>query len=69
LAQIIGVSAPGYFFLLLSHPAISLSGKKRKSAVPADWERIFTDGKIVGCELWDGRGRVFAHGLTRIGTD
>ncbi|MEE9904176.1 MAG: hypothetical protein K4305_01905, partial [Chlorobium sp.] len=42
----------GYDFLLLSHPAVSLSGKKRKNAVPADWERIFTDGKIVGRERW-----------------
>ena len=45
------------------------SAMKRGSAVPADWERIFTDGKIVGCELWDGRGRVLPtdfHGLARI---
>jgi len=47
LVQIVGLRAPGYFFLLLSHPAVSLSGKKMKSAVPADWERIFTDEKIV----------------------
>jgi hypothetical protein len=42
---------------------------KMKSAVPADWERIFTDGKIVGCGQWDGRGRFLPtdfHGLARI---
>jgi len=42
--------------------------------VPADWERIGTDGKIVGRGRWtgspeDGRGRVLPtdfHGLARI---
>ena len=65
----IGLGVMGYAFLPVSYHAVSLSGKKRKSAVPADWERIFTDGKIVGCELWDGRGRVLPtdlHGLARI---
>ena len=42
----------GFAFLLLSYQAVSLSGKKRKSAVPADWERIGTDGKIVGRRQW-----------------
>jgi len=46
LARIIGLSAMGYDFLLLSYHAVSLSGKKRKNAVPADWERIFTDGRL-----------------------
>ena len=52
--------------------AIELSGyqaMKRKSAVLADWDQIFTDGKIVGCELWDGRGRFLPtdfHGLARM---
>jgi hypothetical protein len=36
LVQIVGLRAPGYFFLPLSHPAIQLSSQKRKNAVPAD---------------------------------
>jgi len=36
LARINGLSAMGDVFLLLSHPAVSLSGYKRKNAVPAD---------------------------------
>jgi len=54
----IGLSAMGYAYLLSSYLAM-----KRKSAVPADWERIFTDGREES-----GGGRV-AHGLARIYTD
>ena len=35
-SRINGLSAMGGVFLLLSYPAVSLSGYKRKSAVPAD---------------------------------
>ena len=45
----IGLSVMGYAFLPVSYHAVSLSGKK-KNAVPADWERIFTDGRAwAGC--------------------
>jgi hypothetical protein len=40
--------------MVLGFCGVGLSGKKRKNAVPADWERIFTDGKIVGCGQWGG---------------
>ena len=60
------------FFLLLSHPAVSLSSYKRKNAVPADWRLDLHGLKRVGCVLWavgwksgDWRGR----GCPRICTD
>jgi hypothetical protein len=36
--------------MVLGFCGVGLFGKKRKSAVPAYWERIFTDEKMWGMQ-------------------